>query len=365
MDKEKISPFQLFCLMYLFELGSSIVVGVGMQAKQDAWLAILLGMISGLVLFLIYSYLFFRFPNQTLTSYIPKLVGKYIGVPLSFIYVLYFLYISARVLRDFGDLLITSTLRQTPLLIVNGLMMLLITYGIWKGIEVIGRTSELVFLLMLLLGFIGLVVIVFSGIIKMENLFPVLENGWKPVLSTVFKQTYTFPFGEMIVFTMILPYLNKPHLGRRVGLFAMLASGIVLSVTIAIEISILGPLAAAVNHFPLLETISRVNIANFIQRLDVIVVATLILGVFIKIMIFFYAGFVGFVEIFSITKKNHITYCIFALGILILISSILIARNFTEHIQIGLKWVPLYLHLPLQTGVPFILFTIALIRKVT
>ncbi|WP_379971334.1 GerAB/ArcD/ProY family transporter [Ectobacillus sp. sgz5001026] len=365
MDKEKISPFQLFCLMYLFELGSSIVVGVGLQAKQDAWLAILLGMMSGLVLFLIYSYLFFRFPNQTLIGYIPKLVGKYIGIPLSFIYVLYFLYIAARVLRDFGDLLITSTLRQTPLLVVNGLMILLISFGIAKGIEGIGRTSELVFLLISLLGFIGIIVIVFSGIVKIENLLPFFENGWKPILSTVFKQTYTFPFGEMVVFTMILPYLNKPHLGRRVGLFAMLASGIVLSVTIAIEISILGPIAVAANQFPLLETISRVNIANFIQRLDVIVVATLILGVFIKIMIFFYAGFVGVVEIFHLTKKNHITYCILALSVLILISSIKIASNFTEHIQIGLKWVPLYLHLPLQTGVPLILFIIALIRKVT
>ena len=103
---EKISPFQLFCLMYLFELGSAIVVGLGLQAKQDAWLAILLGMVGGLCLFQIYHYLYLQFPNQQLTSYITTILGKFIGLPISIIYCLYFLYIAARVLRDFGDLLI-------------------------------------------------------------------------------------------------------------------------------------------------------------------------------------------------------------------------------------------------------------------
>jgi spore germination protein KB len=45
----KINAFQLFVLIVLFELGSAIVVGLGMQAKQDAWLAILIGMAGGLV----------------------------------------------------------------------------------------------------------------------------------------------------------------------------------------------------------------------------------------------------------------------------------------------------------------------------
>lgn len=51
------------------------------------------------------------------------------------------------------------------------------------------------------------------------------------------------------------------------------------------------------------------------------------------------------------------------LSIFILVYSIKMASSFTEHIEVGLKWVPLYLHLPLQTGVPGLLFVITLIRK--
>jgi spore germination protein KB len=364
METEKINPFQLFCLMFLFELGSSIVVGVGLQAKQDAWLAILLGMVSSLPLFLIYSYLFYQYPYHSLTGYIKQIVGNYIGVPLLLIYICYFLYIAARVLRDFGALLTTTTLVETPLIVVNGLMILLITYGIYLGIEVIGRTAEAIFFIMLSLGFLGILSSVSSDIIKPENLTPLLENGWNLILTTVYTQTYTFPFGEMVAFTMILPFLNKPKLGKRIGLYALLASGLVLSLTIALEVSVIGINGAAVAQFPLLQTIGKVNIANFIQRLDIIVIATLILGVFIKITVFFYAGYLGIQDLIQLKKKSHKNYCLLLLCSSILIASIKMSSNFAEHIEVGLKWVPIYLHWPLQTGIPLILFLITLLKKV-
>ncbi len=143
----------------------------------------------------------------------------------------------------------------------------------------------------------------------------------------------------------------------------MFSSGLILSVTIALEISIIGASSAANSQFPLLETVSRVNLANFIQRLDIIVVATLILGMFIKVFVFFYAGFIGIQDLFPIKTKKQKAYCILFLSLLIFISSIQMSRNFTEHIEVGLKWVPIYLHLPLQTGIPLLLFFILLLRK--
>jgi spore germination protein KB len=364
METAKINPFQLFCLMFLFELGSSIVVGVGLQAKQDAWLAILLGMVSSLPLFLIYSFLFYQYPYHSLTGYIKQIFGKYIGIPFLLIYIGYFLYIAARVLRDFGDLLTTTTLSETPIIVVNGLMILLITYGIYLGIEVIGRTAETTFFFMIFLGFLGILSIVSSGVIKLENLTPFLENGWSLIFTTVYTQTYTFPFGEMVAFTMILPLLNKPKLAKRIGLCAILASGLVLSLTIALEISVIGTNGTAVAQFPLLQAIGKVNIANFIQRLDIIVVGTLILGGFIKITVFFYAGYLGIQELITLKKKRYNIYCLLLLCSLILVASIKMSSNFAEHLEVGLKWVPVYLHLPLQTGIPLMLFLITLLKKV-
>jgi spore germination protein KB len=47
MEKAKISVIQLFAMMFLFELGSALVVSLGSNAKKDAWLAILLGVCGG------------------------------------------------------------------------------------------------------------------------------------------------------------------------------------------------------------------------------------------------------------------------------------------------------------------------------
>ncbi|MDR7246351.1 GerAB/ArcD/ProY family transporter, partial [Priestia megaterium] len=54
MEKAKISSSQLFILMVLFELGSALLVPLAIDAKQDAWLAILLGMVFSFVLLLVY-----------------------------------------------------------------------------------------------------------------------------------------------------------------------------------------------------------------------------------------------------------------------------------------------------------------------
>ncbi|MCM3655561.1 GerAB/ArcD/ProY family transporter, partial [Metabacillus litoralis] len=76
MEKAKISVIQLFAMIFMFELGSAVVVSYGITAKKDAWLAILLGMFGGLILFFIYYFLFRQYPNLPLTGYARKIFGK-------------------------------------------------------------------------------------------------------------------------------------------------------------------------------------------------------------------------------------------------------------------------------------------------
>lgn len=45
--QSKIQPIQLFVLIVLFEIGSTVVVGLGLEAKQDAWLVIFLAFLLG------------------------------------------------------------------------------------------------------------------------------------------------------------------------------------------------------------------------------------------------------------------------------------------------------------------------------
>lgn len=69
MEKAKISVIQLFAMMFIFDLGTALVVSHGIHAKKEAWLAILLGMCGGIALFFIYYFLFRQYPNLPLTGY--------------------------------------------------------------------------------------------------------------------------------------------------------------------------------------------------------------------------------------------------------------------------------------------------------
>lgn len=300
MNKTKLSAHQLFSLIVLFELGSAIVVGVGKEAKQDAWLAVLLGMVAGLGLFMIYGWLHKLYPELSLSNILEKVLGKWLGRLLGVLYILYFLYISCRLLRDFGALLLTAALPETPIYIVTFMMALVIVYASYLGIETIGKTGELLYIFFtMMLGLAGLVLILISNVMKAENLMPVLERGWKPVVNAAFPQVYTFPFGEMVIFTMLMPYLHDPRRAIQTGLKGMLLSGLILTLMSVIYIGVLGVYGMENAVFPLLKMTARIQVGDFIQHLESIALVILIVGGFLKCLLFFLRGRNRFERVYS------------------------------------------------------------------
>ncbi|PLT35800.1 GerAB/ArcD/ProY family transporter [Bacillus sp. V5-8f] len=360
MEQAKISTYQLFVLMFLFQLGSAIVIPLAVGAKQDAWLAVLLGMIVGIVPFFIYYGLYQYYPNMLPTGYVEKIVGKVLGRVLSLLYILYFSYLTARVLRDFGEMLLSFAYMETPLFLANALLMLVVVYTVRKGIEVLARTGELLFAMILLLSNTGLLLIIFSGLIDLNHLKPILEEGFKPVVRVALTETLYVPFGEVVVFAMIFPYLNNPKKAKSAGLLALVLSGAALTIVTVVNISVLGVDLVLRSPFPLLSTIQSIQIANFLERLDVYYMLGSIIGIFFKISIYFYAAVIGTANVFNVKQSSQLAYPI---GIVILFLSVSIASNFPEHVQEGLRIVPLLLHLPFQIIIPLLLLIIAFMKR--
>ncbi|MBS4211440.1 MULTISPECIES: GerAB/ArcD/ProY family transporter [Neobacillus] len=360
MENAKIKASQMFVLVVLFEMGSSILVGLGGSARQDAWISILLGLAGGILVFFIYYRLFKYYPELPLTSYLQKITGKWIGRILALFYVVYFMYVATRVLRDFGELLTTTIYTATPLVVINSLMILTIIYGIHKGFEVIARIGELYFAIIYFMAISGMILVTGSGLIHFENIRPMLENGMKPVLRTFLKETLVFPFGEMIVFTMLLPYLNNPKKVKIACIGGMGLAGINIAITAIVNVAVLGPDLFVRSNFPLLTTIGKIQLANFIERLDVFFMLYLVIGGFFKITIFYYAAVIGAADLFKLKSHQKLN---FPIGFVILLASLMIASNFAEHIEEGLNVVTIYLSWPFQIIIPLFLLVIAFFRN--
>ena len=349
MEKAKISAAQLFVLIVLFELSSSLLIFPGQSAEQDAWIAILFGTAGGLALFMMHHFFYQVNPDASPYETLMNIFGKPVGWGLTFIYIVYYCYIAARVLRDFGEMLLTSAYPNTPIIFANGLLIAVCIFTVRKGIEVLARSGELLFGIMFWLAVIGLILIVSSGLIKPKELLPIFGNGPGPMFHAVFTQTLYFPFGEIIVFTLILPYLKEKKQAKKAGLLGIAISGIILAFNVALNISVLGVDLNMRSRFPLLSTIQTIQVAEFLDRLDVFFMLVLVIGGFFKMSIFMYAVTEGVTVLFKLKNPSKIVHVI---GIIILILSVSIASNISEHVKEGIEFVPLYVHLPMQVILP-------------
>ncbi|MGM0890455.1 MAG: GerAB/ArcD/ProY family transporter [Bacillota bacterium] len=359
MEKAKVSAIQLFAIMFIYDLGTALVIPYGIAARKDAWLADLLGMCGGIILFYIHFFLFRQFPNLPLTGYVRKIFGKYMGWIFGLSYVMYFLYIAARNVRDFGDLIISSTLSETPLLAISISLVLVVCYVLYLGIEVAGRTGEIFLIILILFGIAGNFFVLVSGSVDLHNLQPFLENGWKPILTTIFPETINFPFGEAIVFTMFFPYLNQPGSLKKVGLFSLLSSGIILAWTASLNIAVLSVEEVERSTFPLLSTIGKVNLLEFIQRLDAIVVLSFLLTIFFKVSVLLYGAVIGIADLFNVKNYRHI---LLPTGCILIFWSMMIASNFSEHIEEG-TFIGHSFHIIFYMILPLLMLVVSLIRN--
>ncbi|GAA3327031.1 hypothetical protein GCM10020331_065370 [Ectobacillus funiculus] len=79
------------------------------------------------------------YPDETLVQMLSKIIGKFLSYPLIVIYALYFLYLACTACRDFGELIASTILTETPMIMVIGSFMVLIIYCPCGGIEALGR----------------------------------------------------------------------------------------------------------------------------------------------------------------------------------------------------------------------------------
>lgn len=359
MENAKIDSKQLFSLMFLFQLGSAIVTNIAVQAKQDAWISILLGMVGALILFFfVYAQIYKRYPSLPLTGILEKVLSKYIGLPLSIVYICYFFLVASISIRHLGDTMTTYILSETPVSVVIFISLLLVSYCCFLGIEVLGRTAEILVGVMVMFGLIGNLAIIASGIIKIKNVQPILEFGWFPVIKEAVPLVIYFPFGEVLLFLMFFPYLNRSELANRTGLISILLSGLGLSWTFLLIVSVIGGNGTSIVDIPLLSAVEKINVGNFIQRMDSIVVGTFAVGFFIKIFLYVYAVLIGLTDILKLKRYQTL---IVPVVLLIFIFSLVFTANKVTFMAL-MKKLPYLVGFPLLVVIPVILLVLILAR---
>jgi spore germination protein KB len=352
MLKENISLSQLLTLSINFLLGSTIVLGIGTEAKNDAWIAIGVASFLGAGLIWFYHKCVTLLPGQNLYQILEYCFGRKVSMMLAFLYSTYFIYLSCRVVRDVGELMATALMPNTPIEVISITFTLLMGYIIYLGIEVLGRTSEI--FAPYLFGFLFLLTIflMVGGTVEVRRIQPVLGDGFSPIMKAIFPGIITFPYGEMVSFLVILPYVSVTKYRLRLIMIGVGIAAFLLTIISFLTISTIGVDTMQRSNFPLLSVARMVSIGNFIERIDALVVFIMLLTILIKSCIFFFAGLKGLEHIFHLPFR----YFAFPISMLIALFSVLTSVGFADLVQEGLMMVPYYLHLPFQFCLPIIVF---------
>ncbi|GMK42121.1 germination protein GerKB [Paenibacillus sp. CCS19] len=351
----RIGTYQLFVMVIMFHIGSTPLFQLGSKAKQDSWLAVLLGAAAGLLVMALFITLQQRKPDASLVGLLQLAAGRWTAVVFGLLYAVYFAYQSMRNVRDFGELTTLSLLPNNPKWIIMAVILLIAWYTVVNGNESFFRTTQLLFIVMFGSYSLLAVLIMSNGLSQFRMLRPVMEDGLMPVVHAAMPDIFSFPFTQGVIFLVFWKYAANWKAARRASYWGYIGGALFIVFMNAMSMTVLGPLAST-SSLPFLEVVQLVQIANFIERLDVVVTLLLFIGLYVKMTAFYLAAVLVLREIFRL----RVQWLAAIIGVIIYVTSF-IERNNTIHLWVGLG-ISLKLSLVMQVVIPFIILLLALIR---
>ncbi|MGO4547532.1 endospore germination permease [Paenibacillus sp. 2TAB23] len=290
INNAEITSGQAAKILILFALGSAALIlpsAVTAIAKQDGWLSMLMAGPFNYFILIVYLALADRFPNMSLAQYAEKIVGKWSGKALTLIYILFFLLLSALVLRNISDFMSLSVLPLTPEWFIDSTFMLVVIYGVFLGIETIARTGEILFGW----GMLVIIIIIFSLFNQFDfrNFEPFLYDGILRPLKGVYP-ILGFPIGEFVFITAILPLVrqqDRKKLRKSLKISALLITLLSVLITVFL-VGVMGVSETSRSPFAVYDMAKNINIEEILVRVEILVAMVWIGTVFMKLALCVY-----------------------------------------------------------------------------
>ncbi|MEW9671777.1 endospore germination permease [Ammoniphilus sp. 3BR4] len=358
--KAKISVSQFFLLALFFIIGTSILLvpaGLAADAKQDAWIAAILGIIFTLLVVWLYTILGKQFGDQNLVEFSENVLGKWVGGFISLNFIYFGIHNAASLCFYVGNFIVTQIMTETPIQFINATFAIVIIMGIRLGLETVARAAEI-----LIPWFVGMYLVVVLSVlpdIELSHFMPVLENGIQPVLKAAIPLAATSGFVG-IVFLMFYPsVINNKQKASKAFLHAAWVGGSFIVIITALCIIVLGPDLAARQMFPTYALAKKIEIAQFLQRIEALVAAMWVLSIYFKATLYLYSSITGLAQILRLQSYRTLTI---PMGLIMIVLSLVVYPN-TVYMGYADKIVFVPYSMAIGLGIPFLLLLVAHFRK--
>jgi spore germination protein KB len=356
LEEGRISRLQLFLLVSGFIMGAELITSItSINVGKYNFLVMIGAIVEGVIIAYIFISLIEKFPGKTLVGINDVIYGKYLGRIISSLYIIHFILSISLHVRYFGDFFLSLLFPEMPLVFIMSLLLIIANYSIKNGIEVMTRCSFI-----LIIMFVSEVVITTVLLIPQmdfSNFLPLFDIELKSFLKAIHAMA-AIVFGDLIVFFMIIPYVNETKNIKKTTIAGILFGGFILLIILFRNISILG-VTARIYSYPSFQSVRLINIREVISRIEILVVAGVIFLMFLRVAVIYYSSIIGMAKLLNLRSYLPL---ITPIGIIALNIGLLLIENTIEQFEFGLETYHIYA-VPFEIGIPLLSLIIAKFKR--
>ncbi|WP_339248991.1 endospore germination permease [Paenibacillus sp. FSL P2-0136] len=359
IEKERISTAQLVILGLFTFIGDMALVypaAMTSEAHQDAWIAALISIPPGIALVFLFVVVANISPDQNIIEISRQVLGKWLGSAVGGYYLFFFIIAASTYVREIEDFMCTQIYEGTPGGVIRFMSIVLLVYGLRLGLETVGRAAQVFFPLFALF-LVALMLLLFPQV-RLERVYPMMTTPLPDMLHSIMIGVF-YPFGEICVFFMIYPYTRKNSKINRDIFIALCIGSVGLNLILFLSLTVLGVYFSEHSFYAAYILAQKINIANFLQRLEALMATAWIITTYFKTALYFYAFVLGMAQIFKLKSHRPL---IFPVAFLIYGLSQLISKDIIFYVkEIPPYWVDW--NLTYSLALPLLILVVHKVRQ--
>ncbi|CAN7592032.1 GerAB/ArcD/ProY family transporter [Paenibacillus sp. LjRoot56] len=357
IERGKISSLQMALIQYSVVLatGDLLIPAVTAKlAKRDLWLSPIWASVMGFVVVYFVYRLYKLFPKETIVQHAERVLGPITGKIVGIYFLFTILQIDGNIVRSAGEFLSTAFLPKTPILVIMGSVVMVCSFAVRGGLEVIARCAQIFIPIVMILWILFFLLLTPS--MKPGNMLPIFANGIMPSFIGAIPPAAVILHSVLITF--MLPYLRDPEKGMKWGMISVVISALTLTFITMATLFIFGDITSQL-VYPVMMAIRYIEMAGFIEHLESFMMAVWMIGTFIKITIYYYAFVLGLSQWLRLSDYRPL---VFPAGFMLVTFSIWVAPDVQEFTHF-LGTVSYFWSASIEAGVPIILLLAAMVQK--
>ncbi len=272
----------------------STIIGVGVlalplftvkAANSGATLVTLAAILVAYAGLLIVTKLGLRFPGQSFVRYSEAIIGRIPAAIGTGLIILFFAVLTALAAREFGAVVVTSVLRETPLEVTVIVMLLLAAVSTRNDMQ----TFAYIHLFYTPFILAPCLLIVTLSLKNADTLYlqPIYGNSPPDIAGGIL--TIAALFQGSFIMALVIPYMRHPRKAVPAGIWGMLIAGGLYFMIVVATVTVFGPEEVKNLIWPTLELAKTTSLpANILERMDAAFLSIWVTAVFTTLFSSYY-----------------------------------------------------------------------------